>query len=333
MRQVRFEGFAESVGTVLRHHATRGDLRVFSPDELASNRLGALAGQPWVTEVLAEEVLLGWLAGWIATGRRGVLVSYEAFAPLLAAGLMQHLKHRRLAAPSETWPSLNLLLTSYGWHNVYTHADPSLATALLATADPAVRVLTPADPDRLATTLDEALRSVGRVNVVIAGKHATPLHPLDTVAEEQRRGLAVWSHASDNGEPDLVVMAAGDLPASLACAAVPVLRQRYAARVRVVCVQDLTVLGDPDMWPAGLSGAEVDHYLGTTAPLLVVTLGHPAAVWGLLAGRFARPVEVLGWREPAGPMSQYRLAAMLGMDVDGICGAAQRLLVHCGARR
>ena len=74
-------------------------------------------------------MLLGWLAGWTASGRRGVLVSYEAFAPLLLTGLVGYLKQRRLFDP--TLPSINVLLTSYGWHNSYTHGDPSLITALL----------------------------------------------------------------------------------------------------------------------------------------------------------------------------------------------------------
>lgn len=323
--------FATAVTEVLRHHATAGDLRVFCPDELSSNRLGVLTGEPWVTEVLAEEVLLGWLAGWTATGRRGLLVSYEAFAPLLIAGLVQHLKQRRLGASAQ--PSLNLLLTSYGWHNVYTHGDPSLATALLATGDPAVRVLTPADPERLAATLDRSLRSTGQVNVIIAGKHPAPMHRRDTLDTEQDRGLSIWPHLSDRDEPDLVIVAAGDLAMTWAAAATSEIRRRHRLRVRLVCVQDLTVLGDPGRWPSGLTDTEVTEYLGLDAPVLVVTLGHPAAVWGLLAGRLARPVEVVGWREPPGPMPQDQLAAYLGFDTAGVCDIADRLLARCGAGR
>ncbi|MFC6834370.1 hypothetical protein ACFQL8_36685, partial [Streptomyces goshikiensis] len=112
--------FADAVATVVRAHARAGDFRVFSPDELASNRLSELAGQAWTTEVLAEEVLGEQLAGFNAAGGRGVLISYEAFAPLLATGIISLLKQQRMpgAAPR---PSFNLLLTSYGWQNTYTH--------------------------------------------------------------------------------------------------------------------------------------------------------------------------------------------------------------------
>jgi xylulose-5-phosphate/fructose-6-phosphate phosphoketolase len=321
-----FGTFAGAVTTVIRDRAADGGFHLFSPDELASNRLGGLAGEPWAKELLAEEVLLEWLAGWTASGRRGVVVSYEAFAPLLMSGLAAHLKQRRLAG-TPALPSLNLLLTSYGWHNVFTHADPSLTTALLAMGDPAVRVLTPADPTRTALVLDEALRSEGLVNVVVAGKHTTTSHPTATIDEEHARGLAVWPHLSDEGEPDITIVIAGDLPAAIATEAIPLIRQTRGCRVRTVNLLDLTVLGDPVTWSRGLSDADIAHFFGAHAALLVITLGHPAAVWGLLAGRVRRPVEVVGWQEPTGPIPQEQLADTLGMTPAGLEQAASRLLM------
>ncbi|GAB7180428.1 hypothetical protein ATKI12_0259 [Kitasatospora sp. Ki12] len=324
--------FGEVVSGVLRRHAAAGDFRVFSPDELSSNRLAALRDEPWVSEVLAEEVLLGWLSGWISSGRRGVLVSYEAFAPLMTAGIIGHLKHRRLTGDM-AHPSLNLLLTSYGWHNVFTHGDPSLATALLATEDPAVRVLVPADTLRTAATLDTMLSSTGRVNVLVAGKHSELRIPPETVEEELARGLAIWPHLSAKEDPDLTIVVAGDLPAEAVKEAVPALRDRLGCRIRVVGVLDLTVLGDPQRWPKGLTRDEVDQYLGERAAVLVAALGHPAAVWGLLAGRLRRPVEVIGWREPSGPMPQDALACELGLDTAGLLQAAGRLATRLEAAR
>ncbi|MEU6245361.1 hypothetical protein [Streptomyces sp. NPDC047024] len=298
-----------------------------SPDELASNRLAELTGERWAHELLAEEVLLERLAGWTTSGRRGLLVSYEGFAPLLATGLVGHIKQRRLEG-AQGLPSLNLLLTSYGWHNVYTHGDPSLATTLLGLGAPSVRVLTPADPARTAEALDEALDSVDRVNLIIAGKHIRTTHPTGTLAEEQRQGLAVWPHLSDDDEPDLVIVAAGDIPAVVAAEAAERVRERHQCRVRVVNLLDLAVLGAPHVWPQGLSSPKVEGYLGANAAVLVLTLGHPAAVWGLLAGRLRRPVDVIGWQEPVGPMPQRDLAHMMGMDVAGVERAADRLLAR-----
>lgn len=325
-RDRRYESFADAVRDVLRAHAEHRQLRAFSPDELASNRLGALAREPWTIEVLAEEVLLGWLKGWTASGRCGVIISYEAFAPLLTAGLVASLKQQRLASTPAMEPSLNVLLTSYGWHNVYTHGDPSLPTALLAVEDPAVRMFTPADPRRTAAALDDALNSTGRVNVVLTGKHPTPAHPPDTLPEEQSSGLAIWPHLSDHGEPDLTIVTAGDLPAATASEAVPLIRQAHRCRVRVVNIHELTALGDPTWRPDGLTGSGVGHYFGHHAAILFVTLGHAAAIWGLLGGRLDRPVEVIGWREPAAPMPPQQLAATASLNVPGLRHAADRLL-------
>lgn len=324
-RDARVETFSEAVTSVVRRHAAGGDFVLLSPDELGSNRLSGLAGAPWVHELLAEEVLLEWLAGWTASGRSGVLVSYEAFAPLLTSGLVSHIKQRRLAG-ARGLPSLNLLLTSYGWHNVHSHGDPSLATALLALRAPAVRVLTPADPMRTATELDDVLGSTDSVNLVIVGKHSHAGHPVETIAEEQSRGLAVWPHLSDEDEPDLTIVTAGDIPAAVATETIEHIRFSHGCRVRVVNVLDLTTLGDPASWPRGLSAEEVEQYLGTHAPVLILTLGHPAAVWGLLAGRMHRPIDVIGWHEPEGPMTQQGLARTLGMDRDGVARAAGALL-------
>lgn len=308
------QGFAVEISAVLRAHAAGGDMKVFSPDELRSNRLGGLADEPWVHEVLAEEVLLGWLAGWTASGRRGVLISYEAFAPLLLTGLIGLLKQRRLV--DHALPSINVLLTSYGWHNVYSHGDPSLVTALLGTADPAVHVLTPADTDRAALVLDEALRSTGRVNIIVAGKHTSPEHPRETFDEEQRQGFAIWNHLSDPGEPDLTLVCAGDLAAAVVAEAVGNIRRILGCGVRVVNIHDLTALADPSLHP----------HFGDHAAVLIVTLGHPAAIWGLLGGRLRRKVEVVGWREAPHPMGQDSLAAWAGLDVPGITSAAGVLL-------
>jgi xylulose-5-phosphate/fructose-6-phosphate phosphoketolase len=316
--------FATAVRQVVHRHAAGGRLRVFSPDELASNRLPEIAGQRWATEVLAEEVLLEGLAGWTASGRVGLLVTYEAFSTLMIAGLVAHLKQRRLAAPV---PSLNILLTSLGWHNTYTHGDPTIATALLATRDPAVRVLTPCDPARLALVLDDCLASTGRANLIVAGKHSAARAPAALAGREVAVGLAVWPWLDPHGEPDLVIAVCGDLPATVVGRAITVLTT-LGRSIRIVGICDLTVLGRGGTRPGALGDDEFEHFFGVRAALLVVTLGHAAAIWSLLEGRYERPVEVIGWVEPPSPVAQDELAELAGMDVRGVVEAATRLLAR-----
>ncbi len=96
--------------------------------------------------------------------------------------------------------------------------------------------------------LDQTLSSTDRVNLVIAGKHPLGVRLADMSDEEAERGLAIWPDLSDDTEPDLTVVAAGDLPARVAVDAAEGLRTRLRCRIRVVGLLELTVLGDPGRW-------------------------------------------------------------------------------------
>ncbi|GGJ90421.1 putative phosphoketolase [Pilimelia anulata] len=307
-------GFGDHVGGVLRAHAAAGQLRVFSPDELASNRLPEIANRPWAVEVLAEEVLAGWLAGWTAAGNTGVLISYEAFAPLTLTTLVGQLRQRRMA--DVELPSINLLLTSYGWHNVHSHADPSLTTALAAMDDPAVRLFTPTTPAHTGRVLDEALASTGRVNVIVAGKHPLPARQPYAETAEHADGFTVHRPPTLT-ETQLTLVAIGDLPASNVAAAAPALAATGVSAT-VIEVQELTAL----------RRVALRQRLATAGPTLLVTLGHPAAVWGLLAEAAPPRARVLGWREPPHPMNHTDLAAYAGITACGITEAAHALLAE-----
>ena len=88
--------------------------RVFGPDETASNRLQAIyqaSKKAWmadmlpedadggelspdgrVMEMLSEHTLLGWLEGYLLTGRHGFFHTYEAFAHVIDSMFNQHAK-------------------------------------------------------------------------------------------------------------------------------------------------------------------------------------------------------------------------------------------------
>ena len=90
----------EFLRDILRRNPTT--FRVFGPDETASNRLhaiyeaskkvwladllpedadgGELAADGRVMEMLSEHTLIGWLEGYLLTGRHGFFHTYEAFA-------------------------------------------------------------------------------------------------------------------------------------------------------------------------------------------------------------------------------------------------------------
>ena len=102
----------EFLRDVMRNNMTT--FRVFGPDETASNRLqaiyevskktwmadmlpedadgGELARDGRVMEMLSEHTLLGWLEGYLLTGRHGFFHTYEAFAHVIDSMFNQHAK-------------------------------------------------------------------------------------------------------------------------------------------------------------------------------------------------------------------------------------------------
>ena len=142
---------ASSSATCCRNNPT--NFRVFGPDETASNRLqavyeaskktwmadllpedadgGELARDGRVMEMLSEHTLIGWLEGYLLTGRHGFFHTYEAFAHVIDSMVNQHAKWLDISKNHVRWrapvASENILLSSTVWrqdHNGFSHQDP-----------------------------------------------------------------------------------------------------------------------------------------------------------------------------------------------------------------
>jgi xylulose-5-phosphate/fructose-6-phosphate phosphoketolase len=140
------------IGNTLNHLRKQNkNFILFSPDEAESNNLdmiiakNGIKGNPkWessipiradggVIEILNENCCHGMLQGYIQTGRDGLYVTYEAFAPITASLISQYYKSLKISNYCR-WrpqtPSLKYILTSLGWHNAYTHQNPDLLNTL-----------------------------------------------------------------------------------------------------------------------------------------------------------------------------------------------------------
>ncbi|MFH9333362.1 hypothetical protein ACH4KU_30885 [Streptomyces althioticus] len=279
-------------------------------------------------EVLSEELCHAWAQGYTETGRHALVAMYEAFAPIALSLIQQQLKHRsvRRHAGLTPLPSLVYLLTSLGWHN---HQNPSLTTALLAGVDPTLHILTPADPARTAAALTFALRKLDRCTIVVAGKHTSVHHPLKTLDEELRHGIAIWPHLTHPGpgEPNLILASAGDLPAEALTTLARRLRaERPGLRLRYVHIHDLTALAEDGTRPLALAPDSFTRHLGTRAPIVLATSGHPTDIHALLGRRHPGPrLTVLGYRDPGRPVSQEHLRQLCGLDDAGLWQLATTL--------
>jgi xylulose-5-phosphate/fructose-6-phosphate phosphoketolase len=294
-------------------HADRGHrrFRIFSPDELSSNRLTAVLHETQlaaptrhapgelptsrhgrVMEVLSEHLCVGWLEGYLQGGRHGIFATYESFAPITSSMVTQYLKFVAASQPL-TWraprASLTFLLTSLCWNNCYTHQNPAFIDSLLCGEFPFVRVYTPSDASTAVAALRASLCSTDRMNVIVASKVPMPTWFDPSIAARAvASGYSAWPGAGVTGsEPvDVVLGTVGDRLCVEARQAIQILRARMPElSVRLVPVQEVTALGAPGYFEAASSDEYFAQHFTSGAPVHFAFTGHPGALKQLLFDR------------------------------------------------
>jgi xylulose-5-phosphate/fructose-6-phosphate phosphoketolase len=223
------------LGALLRDTISRNpdSLRVFGPDETASNRLQAIyavSKKVWmedllpedagvngqggselspdgrVVEMLSEHTLVGMMEGYLLTGRYGFFHTYEAFAHVIASMFNQHAKwlescihHAPWRAPIGAW---NCLISSTVWrqdHNGFTHQDPGFIDLAGNKSGEVVRVYLPADANCLLAVAEEALQETNVCNIIVSDKqkHLQYLG-LEQARQHVAKGIGLWSWASND---------------------------------------------------------------------------------------------------------------------------------------
>ena len=300
---------------VVANSKERRNFRIFCPDELESNRLGAvldvtnrawvwptqptdshLAPDGMVVEQLSEHQCEGWLEGYLLTGRHGLFPCYEAFISIVDSMVNQFakfLKQSKEVAWRKPVSSLNYLLTSEGWrqdHNGYSHQGPGFINQLLTKKASTVRIYLPPDANCLIQTMDHVLWSTNYINLVIASKQPEfQWLNAEQALEHCRRGASVWEWASTDGggTPDIVMAAAGAAITNEMMVGVWLLKQEMPAlKVRVVNVTDLMVLSLEAEHPHGLSDEEFAALFPDDVPVVFNFHGYPSALRTVL---FERP--------------------------------------------
>ncbi|MET8091763.1 phosphoketolase family protein [Micromonospora sp. NPDC005220] len=336
--------------------------RLFGPDEVASNRLGAafeVTDRAWVAatvpgdehlspdgrvmEVLSEHLCQGWLEGYLLTGRHGVFTSYEAFIHIVDSMLNQHakwLKVTRAIPWRQPLASLNYLLSSHVWrqdHNGFSHQDPGFIDHVVNKKAEVVRVYLPPDANTLLATMDHCLRSRHYINVVVAGKQAAPNWLTMTEAiQHTRRGLGIWEWASNDGgtEPDVVLACCGDVPTLETLAAVELLRRNLPElKVRLVNVVDLMRLQPDTEHPHGLTDNEFDTIFTRDRPIIFAYHGYPWLIHRLTYRRRNHEnLHVRGYKEEGTTTTPFDMVMLNDLDrfhlvidvIDRVPGLAAR---------
>ncbi len=287
-------------------------LRVFGPDETASNRLQAIYEQSkkvWmedflpedlngselsrsgrVVEMLSEHTLVGMMEGYLLTGRYGFFHTYEAFAHVIASMFNQHAKwlesclhHAPWRAPIGPW---TCLISSTVWrqdHNGFTHQDPGFIDLAGNKSGEVVRVYLPADANCLLAVAEQALADTNVCNIIVSDKqkHLQYL-TLEQARAHVAKGIGLWSWASNDhvghepDEPDVVMACAGDIPSKETLAAVQILRREIPnLKIRVLNVVKLFALTEPSEHPHGLNDRDFDSLFTTDKPVIFNFHGYP----------------------------------------------------------
>ncbi len=311
---------------MVRNRESR-NFRIVCPDELESNRLGAVLDETarqyvWpvsevaehiapdgrVLEMLSEHNCQGWLQGYLLTGRHGVFPCYEAFLPIVDGMMNQYakfLKTSREVPWRKPISSLNYLLTSEAWrqdHNGYSHQGPGFINNLLTKKGHIYRIYLPPDANSLVSTVDHCLKTTDYINLIIANKQPMPQWlSMDEAIEHCRVGASVWRWAgtNDGEDPQVVLCGCGDNLVLEVMAAARILREEAPEwRIRVVVVTRLTVLGIPQKYPPGLDENRFQRLFPLGCPVVFNFHGYTAAIKQLLwerpgSGRF----DINGYRE------------------------------------
>ncbi len=182
-----------------------------------------------------------------------------------------------------------------------------------------MRVYLPPDANTLLSVADHCLRTRDYVNVIVAGK--SPQEDwLDLESAELHcaRGLGVWSWASndDDGEPDVVMACAGDVPTLETLAAVKLLREHLPSlKIRVVNVVDLMRLQPASEHPHGLPDAEFDALFGTDKPIIFAYHGYPWLIHRLTYRRHSHEnLHVRGYKEEGTTTTPFDMVMLNDMD-------------------
>ncbi|MET8362839.1 phosphoketolase family protein [Micromonospora sp. NPDC005194] len=318
--------------------------RLFGPDEVASNRLGAafeVTDRAWIAgtvpgddhlspdgrvmEVLSEHLCQGWLEGYLLTGRHGVFTSYEAFIHIVDSMVNQHakwLKVTRAIPWRQPLASLNYLLSSHVWrqdHNGFSHQDPGFIDHVVNKKAEVVRVYLPPDANTLLATMDHCLRSRHYINVVVAGKQAAPNWLTMTEAiQHTRRGLGIWEWASNDGgsEPDVILACCGDVPTLETLAATELLREHLPElKVRLVNVVDLMRLQPDTEHPHGLPDKEFDTIFTADRPVIFAYHGYPWLIHRLTYRRSNHGnLHVRGYKEEGTTTTPFDMVMLNDLD-------------------
>lgn len=331
--------------------------RIFSVDELNSNRLNAVlevTDRQWmepthepndasmgtsgrvIDSQLSENQAEGWLEGYVLTGRHGFFVSYEGFLRIVDSMLTQHFKWIRKADELEwrkDYPSLNIIASSSVYqqdHNGYTHQDPGIVTHLAEKKPEYIRAYYPSDANTLMAVMSKVLSSTQKINLIVSSKHPRPqFYSADEAEELVENGLKKidWASTDQDEEPDIIMAAAGTEPNLESLAAVTILKEYFPEmRIRFINVVDLFKLRHQKIDSHGLTDSEFDAYFTPDKPVLFAYHSYEGLIRDIFFDRPIHPISIHGYRENGAVTTPFDMRVLNELDRFSLAKDAARMV-------
>lgn len=349
---------AQLTGEILQRN--NACFRVFSPDELASNRFDTLldytnkqwnistheddendqhlASEGRIIEMLSEHQMMGLLEGYTLSGRAGMFVSYEAFAQVCASMVQQYIKWLEVSKTAATWrdpiASEQLVLTSHVWdqaRNGFTHQDPGFIDTLLnkvmTSHKDIVHIYMPSDAHMALACMQEGLCAQDCVNTYVVSKQELPAvfsdyHEAKCALSKQAACLAGF----DAQDPDIVFGVIGDvLTHEVITCAKKLKAQGYA--VRVVGIFELSAFANAHTDQALARRLDELFAVEHDIARLFVFHGYVATAQKMLFPyAWAQGMHIHGFEEQGATCTSEELLAMNHCDSESLFIDASRLL-------
>ncbi len=141
---------------------------------------------------------------------------------------------------------------------------------------------------------------------------------MDAAVKHCTAGLGIWEWASNDkdGEPDVVMACAGDVPTLETLAAVMLLRKHVPAlKVRVVNVVDLMTLQPKTEHPHGLNDVDFDGLFTRDRPVIFAFHGYPWLIHRLTYRRTNHHnIHVRGYKEEGTTTTPFDMVVLNDLD-------------------
>ncbi len=205
---------------------------IFSPDEGSSNKIDTVINKlkirgnsKWkssvpidseggVIEILNEACCHGMLQSYTQTGRDGLYITYEAFAPITSSLISQYYKILKISNQcnwkSES-PSLKYILSSLGWRNCYTHQNPDLLNTLISKTDNYIDIYFPSDANHALACFLKMNEKKNSIQIMITGKTSNKILRTKKQAYiDTQKGYWIKEYKPKSAKKTIYIIAIGD---------------------------------------------------------------------------------------------------------------------------